>query len=282
MGLFLFMGMSPPEQKDAQGSGLTFQRSNLPQDITDKTQAGFRSTLSNALGQTGGLANMQRVGSFNPGQLYSSNLDPLVQAQLSRAADESAQGMAAQNAQLSDRLGPGNSTLIGALQAQNANNAVLSQGPMRLAALEQQRQFDLASRQAQESAFGINANAIQANNQAQMQSAAMSQDLLKALGQGIISTSPQVQGQFTLADMREIAKSPELFEKFAQNVPGGIMGESLQGQLTADPYRGVIKTAAVPTTPAAYRYVAGNGWTNDGITFTNAKPGAATTRYGVR
>ncbi|UOF82115.1 hypothetical protein [Caudoviricetes sp.] len=82
-------------------------------------------------------------------------------------------------------------------------------------------QASLDERGALERAFGLNADATARNNQfalesynanqtAQQQSAALQQELLKTLGQGLVSTSPQVQSNFTVDDIKEIMNNPDL------------------------------------------------------------------------
>lgn len=322
---------SAPQQKDAQGSGITIQRSGIPQDIQNRSQSAFRAGLDSTVKQTYGLTNnlpkLGQIGGFNPSamnlqssvnlqsratpyEIGGGSLDPLVQAQLSQAANDRAGILNAQNQKLASSLGPGNQALTTALTSQNNLNAQLASGPERLAALEQQRGFNiqgaqldlermnqanqaalqsgqftnqtaLQDRQAQESAFGINANATQVNNQAALnefqsraQVAQLGQGLLQNLGQGLIATAPQLQGQFTMADLAQIAKTPELINAAVGNLPAGLVPNEILGRTGTLP----PKTTQIQTDPV---YVKGAGWTVDGgRTFTNGKPRVSTNKQG--
>lgn len=247
------MGADAPKQKDAQGSGITTQRSILPEDIQLQSQNRFRGALRDAANSTGALDSLDSAAGFNPsslslqgrsqafnlGNLYSKSLDPLVQAQLSQSLSENAGIANIKNQQLASQIGSTNPAALAAIQNQNSMQSLLASGPARLAALQQQRSFDegtraanvqsaqlelarqqayndsqLQGRAAAERAYAANLQGTQLNNQNQLQAAALQQDLLKSLGQGIISTAPQLQGNFTMADMKKYYKNPDYYQNF--------------------------------------------------------------------
>lgn len=156
------------QQVDAFQPALDAYKSTLGgAQQTASDLAGMRYNIQNPGQYGGGQVKQQMAGGFNPGQLYSNSLDPLVQQQLSRGQQEAglqARSMAQQVAQSAG----GNRALGAALGQRGMQQAMLAGNQMRTDALGAQSQRDIAQRQAAEGAFGLNLQGMGQNNAARM------------------------------------------------------------------------------------------------------------------
>lgn len=280
------MGASPPEQS-ASGSGITTQRSVLPDDITQSSQDQFRNSLSSAAGQTYNLGNnipnyQSNVNLLSRGTAYDlgTNLSPVVQGQLSQQYQDSALGAQARNQRIADMVG-NNANLAGALQAENLTNSALGNNSMRLAALGQQVELDKQSaaldlqrmaqyNQAQLDAGNFANNALNQKYQNQIQSTQAQQALLELLGKGLITTAPQIQGNFTIDDLNKLQSNPSLLDPYLYG-GGGLLSSGQINSLNGQP-----ASIAGSFGTVGQRYVQGKGWTMDGVTYQNGSyPGVA-------
>lgn len=263
------MGVNQPEQK-AAGSGVTTQRSFLPDDIVDSSQDAFRDSLGNTLQSTGNMSgisldrfnptalNLSNANAYSFSPLFSDQLDTVVGGQYSKALQDDQASVNAVNSNIARTLSnnPSNSALVASLQAENNLNNSLNSGQRRLQALTQQREYDVAQRNAEqaEAAYELQRisqnnqnqlaqrsaaeNVFQLNNQAalnefntQAQAAQLQQDLFRSLGQGLIATAPQLQGNFTIDDLKELQNNPDLLDPRIFG-GGGILSDDQINQMT--------------------------------------------------
>ena len=251
-----------------------------------------------------------RGNEYDLGNLWSKDLDPLVSGQLSQTYQEGMQGGEARNQRMADQMGEGNQALLATMQAENNMNTAMQSGPARLAAMQQQRQYDVESRGAAERAagldqqrmsqfnqaainqgnfanaaqqqafdasaqqFGINADAMSANNAAnlgmynaqnqnQLGAAQAQNDLMKTLGEGMISTGTQMQGNFTIDDLQKMKDNPELMNP---SLWGGNIVNNNVSNLGENKYN-------LNGPSGGPKYVAGKGWHNPTTgQYQDAKP----------
>lgn len=246
--------MSQPSQPGPQG-GVTTERSFLDPAISGKVQDAFTGSLDRINSSISGLPNsMQYAGSYNPGSLglqtnlglqtsvnqnkvggfnYSNQLDPLVQAQLSGAQQETAQALGAKNDQIADQLrtAPGNNrALIASVQSDNTREAALQSNPYRNQALQAQTAMDAQK-------YGLNLQGTNANNAADLNAANFGNNAL------------MTQGQF--ANQAKMSERSADQSAFQTNL--GAMAQNNQTRLSAlSPqmqYMGMLGQGMLQTTP---------------------------------
>lgn len=328
------MGANAPEQK-ASGSGTTIQRSFIPEDISRDSQNAFKSTLQNTLNTASpSLPSFGKIGSYNPtaldlqknvnlqsradtynfGNLFSNELDPVVSGQLSRGLQDSAMAANQRNQNISQQFGMGNEALVRSLQSENNINNALNEGQARLSALGQQREYDVArrgaeeraasidmqrmeqlnnaqlasgnfanqallsQRQADDNAYRMNMEAINFNNQtdlnaynSQLQGNMQQQELLKILGQGLITTAPQGQMNFTVDDLAKLKNNPALLDPYIYG--GGLLTQNEMNMFQGGGgQQNLVKYAQAPQQSQWYEQ--GRGWTRgDGMYQNSAYAG---------
>jgi len=156
------------EQRAAFGDALGAYRSQLGgAQGTASDLAGMRYNLQDPGRYGGGNVQQQMAGAFQPGNLFSQSLDPLVQQQLSMGQQQAglqARSMAEQTAAAAG----GNRALASALGQRGSQQAMLAGNQMRTDALGAQSQRDISQRQAAEGAYGLNLQGMGQNNQARM------------------------------------------------------------------------------------------------------------------
>lgn len=318
------MGASAPEQK-ASGSGTTIQRSFIPEDIASSSQDAFRSTLASTLNPTSmpSLGNMQtynpnlnlqksvnlqgRDSAYNFGNLFSSDLDPVVAGQLSQGLQDSASASNQRNQNIAQQFGMmGNDALVRSLQTENNINTGLNEGATRLAALTQNREYDMARRGAEERAAAIDMqrmdqlnnaalnsgnfanqaaiqeqqalldaanfnnntalNAYNAQLQGVTQGNLQQQELLKILGQGLISTAPQGQMNFTVDDLAKLKNNPSLLDPYIYG--GGLLSPTDMNMFSGSGGGQNLVKYAQPQQQSQW-YEQGRGWTTGNGQYQN-------------
>ncbi len=244
--------------------------------------------------------NLQgRNTAYNFGDLFSSNLDPIVSGQMSQGLQDSANASNQRNQNIAQSFGMGNDALVRSLQTENNINTGLNEGATRLAALTQQRDYDITKRGAEERSAQIdmqrmeqlnNANlasgnftnnamlqqqqaeldAVNFNNQTELskynaglQGNLQQQELLKILGQGLISTAPQGQMNFTVDDLEKLKNNPDLLDPYIYG--GGLLSQGemnmFNGQQTAP--QNLVKYSQAPQNSRnGVWQEPGKGWTN--------------------
>jgi len=161
-------GTTGGEQRAAFGDALGAYKNQLGgAQGTASNLANMRYNLQNPGQYKVGDISQQTAGAFNPGQLYSNSLDPLVQQQLSRGQQEAGLQARSMAQQLAQQAG-GNRALGAALGQRGMQQSMLAGNQMRTDALGAQSQRDIAQRQAAESGYGLNLQGMQMNNAARM------------------------------------------------------------------------------------------------------------------
>lgn len=297
--------MSQPSQPGPQG-GVTMERPFLDPAVSQGVQDSFMGSMGDLNGQMSGLpGSMQYAGAFEPGKLnlqnsvnqgnvgqfnYSKSLDPLVQAQLSGAHQETAEALGAKNSQIADQMrrAPGNNqALTAAMQADSSREAALQANPYRNQAMQAQTAMDaqkyglnlqgtslnnqanlnagnfannaaLAGRQAEQSAYQTNLGAMGQNNQARLSALSPQLQWAGMLGQGMINTAGRGQTNFTMDDLERLRNNPGLMgTAFGSGLmtPGMLENAGITGAVTPG-QQNMINTADML---ALYGSPGGNG-----------------------